>query len=74
MNVRTWQVRLFVAGQQVFTATEESGKWRHVGETINNKWRVLKVERKPNSGDFNPPPPDGELWIEAEPVSDHAAY
>jgi hypothetical protein len=69
MECRTYQVRIFVQGHQVTTATCPSHLWPpKIGDLINDKWQVLKVEPKPNSGEFTPPPLDGEVWVEAVEV------
>jgi hypothetical protein len=64
MIAPTYQLRVFVGVQEVYTATcPVELRPPTVGQNIDGKWLVLEVEHKPNSGNFDLPPSNGEVWV-----------
>jgi len=71
MICRTYQLRVFVDGKPVYTATCPIDlRPPMVGQTIDGKWLVQEVEHKPNgSGELTQPPSDGEVWVKVVPLA-----
>ena len=69
MICRTYQLRVFHAGEQIYAATclysdMSEPKIKSIAEQIfDGKWLFVGLEHKANSGEFNPPPSDGEVWV-----------
>jgi hypothetical protein len=73
MIARTYQLRIFLAGDQKYATTclyedMSEPKIRYIVEEVSSgQWLTQSIERKQNSGDFSPPPSDGEVWVTVVP-------
>lgn len=69
MESAAYQIRIFLEGREIHSATCPNGTRPRAGDVmdaIGSQWRVLKAENKLSSGDFDRK--YDELWVDVERI------